>query len=67
VEASYARFTCPFNLTGQPAISLPCGFSKDGLPIGLQIVGRPFDEPTLLRIAHAYEQATKWHLRRPPL
>lgn len=67
VEASYARFTCPFNLTGQPAISLPCGFGDEGLPIGLQIIGRPFDETTLLRIAHAYEQATKWHLRRPPL
>jgi aspartyl-tRNA(Asn)/glutamyl-tRNA(Gln) amidotransferase subunit A len=61
------RFTCPFNLTGQPAISLPCGFDSRGLPVGLQIVGRPFDEETVLRVAHAYEQATDWHLRRPPL
>ena len=61
------RFTCPFNLTGQPAISLPCGFDSLGLPVGLQIVGRPFDEETVLRAAHAYEQATEWHLRRPPL
>ncbi len=61
------RFTCPFNLTGQPAISLPCGFDSQGLPIGLQIVGRPFDEETVLRVAHAYEQATDWHTRRPPL
>jgi len=61
------RFTCPFNLTGQPAISLPCGFDSQGLPVGLQIVGRPFDEETVLRVAHAYEQATEWHLRRPSL
>jgi aspartyl-tRNA(Asn)/glutamyl-tRNA(Gln) amidotransferase subunit A len=49
-----------------PALSLPCGFSNDGLPIGLQIVGRPFDEATVLRVGHAYEQATEWHRRRPP-
>jgi len=61
------RFTCPFNLTGQPAISLPCGFDSQGLPVGLQIVGRPFDEETVLRVAHAYEQATDWHLHRPEL
>jgi len=61
------RFTCPFNLTGQPAISLPCGFDSQGLPVGLQIVGRPFDEETVLRVAHAYEQATDWHLHRPSL
>jgi aspartyl-tRNA(Asn)/glutamyl-tRNA(Gln) amidotransferase subunit A len=67
VEASYARFTCPFNLTGQAAISLPCGFDSQGLPVGLQIVGRPFDEGTVLRVAHAYEQASDWHLQRPPL
>jgi len=66
-EVYIHRFTCPFNLTGQPAISLPCGFDSQGLPVGLQIVGRPFDEETVLRIAHAYEQASEWHLRRPPL
>jgi aspartyl-tRNA(Asn)/glutamyl-tRNA(Gln) amidotransferase subunit A len=66
-EIHLHRFTCPFNLTGQPAISLPCGFDSQGLPVGLQIVGRPFDEETVLRVAHAYEQATDWHLRRPPL
>ena len=66
-EGHIHRFTCPFNLTGQPAISLPCGFDSRGLPVGLQIVGRPFDEETVLRVAHAYEQASDWHLRRPPL
>jgi aspartyl-tRNA(Asn)/glutamyl-tRNA(Gln) amidotransferase subunit A len=66
-EVHLHRLTCPFNLTGQPAISLPCGFDSRGLPVGLQVVGRRFDEETVLRVAHAYEQATDWHLRRPPL
>jgi aspartyl-tRNA(Asn)/glutamyl-tRNA(Gln) amidotransferase subunit A len=66
-EVHLHRFTCPFNLTGQPAISLPCGFDSQGLPVGLQIVGRRFDEETVLRVAHAYEQVSDWHLRRPPL
>ena len=61
------RFTAPFNLTGLPAISLPCGFTRQGLPIGLQLVARPWAEANLLRAAHAYEAATEWHLRRPPL
>lgn len=61
------RYTFPFDLLGLPAISVPCGFSPDGMPIGLQIVGRPFDEPTVLRAAHAYEQATTWHTRHPTL
>jgi aspartyl-tRNA(Asn)/glutamyl-tRNA(Gln) amidotransferase subunit A len=59
------RNTMPFNLTGLPAISVPCGFTGDGLPIGLQIVGHPFDEVTILRCANAYEQATAWHAQRP--
>ncbi len=59
-------YTIPVNLAGLPGISVPCGFS-DGLPIGLQLIGRPFDEPTVLGAAHAYEQATEWHKRRPPL
>lgn len=57
----------PFNLLGTPAISVPCGFTGDGLPAGLQLVGRWFDEATVLRAAHAYEGATDWHNRRPPL
>ena len=61
------RNTMPFNLLGLPAISVPCGFTAAGLPIGLQIVGKAFDEAGILRIAHAYEQATPWHLQRPPL
>jgi len=66
VRAAMTLFTRPFNLTGLPAISLPCGFHDD-LPIGMQLIGRPFDEATLLRAAHAYEEAGEWHRRRPPL
>ncbi|MBC4019268.1 amidase family protein, partial [Siccirubricoccus deserti] len=59
------RNTAPFNLTGLPAVSVPCGFSADGLPIGLQVVGRAWDEVTVLRVADAYERATDWCARRP--
>jgi len=59
------RFTSPFNLTGLPALSVPCGFTAMGLPVGLQIVGRPWAEAKLLSAAYAYEQATAWHLRKP--
>lgn len=61
------RNTIPFNFLSLPAISLPCGFSTEGLPIGLQIVGKAFDEAGILEIAHAYEQATDWHQRHPVL
>jgi aspartyl-tRNA(Asn)/glutamyl-tRNA(Gln) amidotransferase subunit A len=61
------RNTMPFNVLGLPGISVPCGFTGDGLPVGLQIIGKAFDEAGVLRIAHAYEQATDWHRRRPPL
>jgi aspartyl-tRNA(Asn)/glutamyl-tRNA(Gln) amidotransferase subunit A len=57
-------FTNSVNLAGLPALSLPCGFDAEGLPIGLQIIGRPFDEAGILRAARAYEQATDW--RRTP-
>jgi aspartyl-tRNA(Asn)/glutamyl-tRNA(Gln) amidotransferase subunit A len=60
-------FAVPANLTGLPALSVPCGFTAGGLPIGLQLIGRPFDEARLLQAAHAYEQATPWHTRRPDL
>jgi aspartyl-tRNA(Asn)/glutamyl-tRNA(Gln) amidotransferase subunit A len=59
-------YTTPASLAGVPALSLPCGFTLAGLPIGLQLIARPFEEPTLLRVAHAYERATPWHHRRPP-
>jgi aspartyl-tRNA(Asn)/glutamyl-tRNA(Gln) amidotransferase subunit A len=60
-------FVNPWNLLGLPAVSVPCGFSSGGLPIGLQIAAGPFDEALVLRIGHAYEQATPWHLRHPAL
>jgi len=60
-------YTIPASMTGLPAISVPCGFNGSGLPIGLQLIGRTLDEATLLRVAHAYEQATPWRQRRPPL
>lgn len=58
-------FTAPFNLTGFPAISLPCGFTHDGLPIGLQLIARPWNEALLLQIAHRYQTLTDWHTRVP--
>jgi len=60
-------FTLSMNLAGICGLSLPCGFDAAGLPIGLQLMGPAFGEPTILRVAHAYEQATEWHKQRPPL
>ncbi|MFQ5896947.1 MAG: amidase [Candidatus Methylomirabilia bacterium] len=60
-------FTYPFNLTGQPAASVPCGFTRDGLPIGLQIVGRRFDDQTVLRASACFEAAQPWAGKRPPI
>ena len=65
--AGRRSFTAPFNLANTPALSINCGFTSQQLPIGLQIAGKPFDEETLFRVAHAYEQATDWHTRRPPI
>ena len=65
--AALTNFTRPYNITGSPAITIPCGFSNAGMPIGLQLAGRSFDEMTVLRAAHAYEQATDWSQRRPPV
>ena len=64
---AFLRFNIPYDLTGLPAISVPCGFSSAGLPIGLQIGGRAFEEGTILKFAHAYEQSTDWHTARPAL
>jgi len=63
--AALISATCLFNLTGQPALTLPCGFTTTGLPLALQIVGKPFDEATVLQVGHAYEAHTAWHERRP--
>ncbi len=60
-------FTNSLNLAGLPGLSMPCGFDSKGLPIGLQIIGKPLDEATILRVAYAYEQATDWHKRKPNL
>lgn len=64
---AFLRFNIPHDLTGFPAISVPCGFSSTGLPIGFQIAGKAFDEVTVLKVANAYEQSTNWHLSRPAL
>jgi len=58
-------FTISVNLAGLPGLALPCGVDNAGMPVGLQVIGRPFDEATVLRIGHTYEQATDWHRRRP--
>jgi len=59
------RNTSPFDVLGLPAISIPCGFTASGLPIGLQIVGAPFAESTVLALAYAYERKSEWHKRHP--
>jgi aspartyl-tRNA(Asn)/glutamyl-tRNA(Gln) amidotransferase subunit A len=66
-ELQWTQFTYPFNLTGQPAVSLPCGWTDEGLPIGMQIIGRRFDDALVLRAARAFEIARPWHDRRPTL
>jgi Asp-tRNA(Asn)/Glu-tRNA(Gln) amidotransferase A subunit family amidase len=65
-ELKLLRNTRPFNVWGLPAISVPCGFTQNGLPIGLQIAGPPWREDLVLRLAHSYEQATTWHKNHPP-
>lgn len=65
--AGRRSFTAPFNVANTPALSINCGFTSQQLPVGFQIAGKPFDEGTLFRVAHAYEQATDWHTRRPPI
>ena len=62
---AFLDLTLPFNLTGCPAISVPCGFSQAGLPIGMQLVGKHFTESVLLRAAHQYQLETDWHRRTP--
>ena len=67
VRSALLRLNRPANLTGLPAISIPCGFTRAGLPVGLQLIGRAFDEATLLRVAYAYEQAAGWRRRHPAI
>jgi amidase len=64
---SHFKFTVPFNYNGYPTLSLPCGFSSSGLPLSLQLVGKPLQESLLLQMGHRYEQVTEWHTRRPPM
>jgi aspartyl-tRNA(Asn)/glutamyl-tRNA(Gln) amidotransferase subunit A len=67
IISAVLRYNALPPLVGMPALSVPCGFADDGLPVGMQLTGRPFDEPTLFRIGHAYERVTDWHLRAPQL
>ncbi|HDH02587.1 MAG TPA: Asp-tRNA(Asn)/Glu-tRNA(Gln) amidotransferase subunit GatA, partial [Nitrospirae bacterium] len=60
-------FTISVNLAGVPALSSPCGYTSEGLPVGLQVIGKHFDEETVLRVSYAYEQSTDWHKKRPGL
>jgi aspartyl-tRNA(Asn)/glutamyl-tRNA(Gln) amidotransferase subunit A len=64
---SWAEFSYPFNFTWNPAASVPCGFTADGLPVGLQIVGRRFDDLGVLQASAAFEAAAPWADKRPPL
>jgi aspartyl-tRNA(Asn)/glutamyl-tRNA(Gln) amidotransferase subunit A len=66
IRGELIRFNRPSNLTGLPAISVPCGITRQGLPIGLQLIGRAFDEGTILNLAQRFEAATEWHLQEPP-
>jgi aspartyl-tRNA(Asn)/glutamyl-tRNA(Gln) amidotransferase subunit A len=66
-EAAWNRLLTPVNLAGYPAISMPCGFDGAGMPVGLQIIGRPFEEALVLRAARACERAREWHTSRPPV
>jgi len=61
----WLRNTRPFNAYGLPTISIPCGFTRAGLPVGLQIAGPHFGESKVLALAHAFEQATEWHIKNP--
>jgi aspartyl-tRNA(Asn)/glutamyl-tRNA(Gln) amidotransferase subunit A len=67
-ERVYGRQArAPFNLTGNPALAVPTGFASTGLPLSMQIIGKPFDETTVYRVARAYEQATDWVSQHPEL
>ena len=65
--ALFPKFTRPFSYLGLPALSVPCGFAGNGLPIGFQLAGRPFAEALLLNAAHRYQGETAWHTQAPEL
>ena len=65
LAVSLARLTRPVNYLGLPALGVPCGFSNDGMPVGFQLIGRPFAEATLFNAGHLYQMATAWHMSRP--
>jgi amidase len=65
--AARLRYTAPFDMSGHPTLTLPGGLTSDGVPVGFQIVGRAFDEAAILAAGHVFQQATDWHLRRPPI
>jgi aspartyl-tRNA(Asn)/glutamyl-tRNA(Gln) amidotransferase subunit A len=67
VMDAYVGHSAPANVTGLPALTVPCGFDSTGMPVGLQIIGRPFDEQMVLRVGQAYESATDWSARTPSL
>ncbi len=66
-SAIFGRYTIPYNFNGWPTLTVPCGLSREGLPLALQLVGRPLSEPLLCRVGHAYEQVTTWNSQRPPV
>ena len=67
IVASRLRYTAPCDMSGHPTLTLPGGMTAEGVPVGFQIAGRAFDEPSILAAGHAYQQVTDWHLRRPPV
>ncbi len=67
IRRIFQQIPSPVNFCGYPTLSLPCGFSIDGLPLSLQLVGPPLSESLLCRAGHAYEEATPWHARHPPV
>ena len=67
LDMQLLRFTAPYDFNGAPTLSMPCGINREGLPLSLQLVAHHLDEALLCRVGHAYEQATEWHTKRPPI